>query len=326
MDFMKAVVYEKYGPPDVLQVKMVEKPVPGDDDVLIKIRAAEVTKADCEMRSLDFQVNWLRLPMRLALGFAKPKKPILGGYFSGEVASVGSKVSGLKIGDPVFGAAKLRLGAHAEYICLPAGYTIVSKPQTIGFEEAAAVPLGALNAIHFLRRATIQKGEAVLVNGAGGSIGVYGIQIAKAWGAEVTAVDAPHKENLLRRMGADHFLDHTKEDFARCGRRWDVIFNMVARRSFTDCMHALNPKGRYLMANPKLSDMLRSWMLRLHTDKKAIFAFAGETREELTAIREMIETGRLKPVVDRIYPFDQAAQAHRRVQTENRLGGVVVSI
>ena len=322
---MKAIGYEKYGSPDVLQVKTVEKPVPKDDEILIKIHAAEVTKADCEMRRLDFQVQWLRLPMRIALGITAPKKKILGGYFSGEVESVGKNVAGFKEGDHVFGAAKLRLGAHAEYMCLPASYTIVPKPQNTSFEEAAAAPLGGLNALHFLRRANIQKGETVLVNGAGGSIGIFGVQIAKAWGAEVTAVDGSHKENLLRHIGADYFIDYTKENFTKRGRTYDVILNMVAKQSYTECVRALNPKGRYLMANPKLSDMLRSFLTALLTDRKAIFAFAAETREELITIKEMIEQGQIKPAIDRIYSFEQAADAHRRVEAEQRLGAVIIS-
>ena len=323
---MKSIIYKKYGPPEVLQVENVEKPVPDDDQILIKIHAAEVTKADCEMRSLDFQVKWLRLPMRVALGITRPRKKILGGYFSGTVKSVGKKVATFEKGDEVLGAAGLRLGAHAEYLCLPAASTIVSKPRQTSFDAAAAVPLGGLNAIHFMQRATIQQGETVLVNGAGGSIGIYGIQIAKALGAEVTVVDSAHKEKMLRGIGADHFIDYAKEDFTQCNRTYDVIFNMVAKCSYTGCIRRLNPKGRYLMANPKLSDMWRASMTSMFTGKRAIFAFAGETKKELIAIKDMIENGRIKPVVDTVYPMDQAADAHRRVETEKRLGAVILSI
>ncbi len=322
---MKAIVYEKYGPPDVLRVKTVDTPTPMDDEILIRIHAAEVTKADCEMRNLDFQVKWLRLPMRIALGIKAPRKQILGGYFSGEVEAVGKNVTNLNKGDLVFGTARLRLGAHAEYLCLPARYTIVPKPHNTSFEEAAAVPLGGLNALHFLSKAAIKKGETVLINGAGGSIGIYGVQMAKALGAEVTAVDGPHKADLLRRIGADYFLDYTKENFTQRGRTYDVIFNMVASRSYSDCVGALNPKGRYLMANPKLSDMVRSFITALFADRKAVFAFAGETKEELIILKEMIEQGQIMPVVDTVYPFVQAAEAHRRVEAEQRLGAVIIS-
>ena len=322
---MKAIVYTKYGSPDVLQLKEVEKPTPKDDEVLIKVHASEVTKADCEMRSFNFQVKWFWLPLRVALGLIKPKKQILGGYFAGEVESVGKDVSKFMMRDQIFGATKLRLGAYGEYVCLPAGYTLVPKPYNVSFEEAAAVPLGGLNALHFLRKANIQKGEKVLVNGAGGSIGTFGVQIAKRMGAEVTAVDSTIKEEMLRRIGADHFIDYTKEDFTKCGQSYDVIFSMVAKSSYSKCVKALKPKGRYLMANPRVFDMLRSVLTSKFTDKTAIFAFARETEEELLTLKEMIEEGEIKPIVDQIYSFEQAAEAHRRVETEKRLGTVVIS-
>ncbi len=323
---MKAVVYAKYGSPNVLQLKEVEKPIPNDDEVLIKVHAAEATKADCELRSFNFPVKWFWLPLRIAMGLIKPKKQILGGYFAGEVESVGKDVSKFKKEDQIFGTTKLRMGAYGEYVCLPASYTLVPKPHNVSFEEAAAVPLGGLNALHFLRKANIRKGEKVLVNGAGGSIGTFGVQIAKAMGAQVTAVDSTIKEDMLRRIGADHFLDYTKEDFTKSGQTYDVIFDMVAKSSYSKCVKALNPKGRYLMANPRMSDMLRSVMTSMFTDKKAIFVFAGEKEEELLTLKKMIEAGNIKPIVDKIYPLEQTAEAHRRVETEQRLGPVVISV
>ena len=191
---MKAIVYTKYGSPDVLHMKEVEKPTPKDNEVLIKVHAAEATKGDCEMRSFNFPVKWFWLPLRIALGLIKPKRQILGGYFAGEVESVGKDVSKFKKGDQIFGSTKLQLGAYGEYLCLPDSHTLVSKPNNMSFEEAAAVPLGGLNALHFMRRANIQKGEKVLIIGAGGSIGFFAVQIAKSMGAEVTAVDSTIKE------------------------------------------------------------------------------------------------------------------------------------
>jgi len=323
---MKAIVYTKYGSPDVLQVKEVEKPKPKDNEVLIKVHAAEVTKADCEMRSFNFQVKWFWLPLRVALGLIKPRKQILGGYFSGEVESVGKDVSKFKKRDQIFGTTKLRLGAYGEYVCLPASYTLAPKPINVSFEEAAAVPLGGLNALHFLQKANIQNGEKVLVNGAGGSIGTFGVQIAKAMGAEVTAVDSTIKEEMLRRIGADHFIDHTKEDFTKYGQTYDVIFSMVAKSSYSECVKALKPKGRYLMANPRISDMLNSVLTSKFTDKTAIFVFAGEKEEELLVLKKMIEEGKIKSIVDKIFTFEQAAEAHRRVEAEKRLGIVVISV
>ncbi|MCP4752396.1 MAG: NAD(P)-dependent alcohol dehydrogenase [Proteobacteria bacterium] len=323
---MKAVVYTKYGSPDVLQIQEVEKPTPKDDEVLIKVHAAEATKSDCELRSFKFPVKWFWLPLRIAVGISKPKRQILGGYFAGEVESVGKNVSKVKQGDQVFGSAGLRLGAYGEYMCLPAEYTIVPKPINMDFEESAAVPLGGLNALHFMRKANIENGERVLVNGAGGSIGTFGVQIAKAMGAEVTAVDSTIKETMLRRIGADHFFDYTKEDFTKSGQTFDVIFDMVAGSSYSKCVKTLAPKGRYLMGNPRISDMARSVLTSRFTDKAAIFAFAGEKEEELLALKEMIEEGKIKPIVDKVYPIKQVADAHRRVETEQRLGVVVVSV
>lgn len=323
---MKAIVYIKYGGPEVLQISEIEKPEPEDDEVLIRIRAAEATKADCELRSFNFAVKWFWLPLRVAMGVTKPKKQVLGGYFAGEVESVGKDVLKFKKGDQVFGTTRLLFGAYGEYVCLPAHYTIVTKPHNMSFEQAAAVPLGGLNALHFMEKAKIRNGEKVLINGAGGSIGTFAVQIAKAMGAEVTAVDSTIKEVMLLRIGADHFFDYTKEDFTKSGQTYDVIFNMVARSSYSKCVNSLNPKGRYLLGNPRLSDMLRSFLTSKFTDKTATFAFAGEKEEELIEIRDMIEAGKIKSIVDKIYSHEQATEAHRRVETEQRLGIVVISM
>ena len=323
---MKAVVYTKYGPADVLQLKEVEKPTPMDDEILIKVRAAEATKADCELRSFKFAVKWFWLPLRIAMGIKKPKRQVLGGYFAGEVESVGKDVSKFTSGDQVFGTTNLRFGAYAEYLCLPASYTIAPKPKNMSFDEAAAVPLGGLNALHFLRKANIRSGEKVLVNGAGGSIGTFGVQIAKAMGAEVTAVDSSIKEDMLRRIGADHFFDYSKQAFTKSGQTYDVIFDMVAGSSYSACVSALKPGGRYLMVNPRVFDMLRSVFTSSFTDKTAMFAFAGEKEEELIYLKDMIEEGTIKSIVDKVYPLEQAAEAHRRVETEQRLGIVVISV
>ena len=323
---MRAVVYKKYGSADVLQVQTVKNPMPKDDELLIKVHAVEVTKTDCEMRGFNFQVKWFWLPLRIALGLLKPRKQILGGYFAGEVESVGKDVSKFKRRDQIFGAARLRLGAYGEYVCLPENYTLVPKPDNMSFEEAAAVPLGGLNALHFMRVAAVMEGDKVLVNGAGGSIGTFVVQIAKTMGAEVTAVDSGIKEEILRRIGADHFFDYTKEDFTKSGQTYDVIFSTVAKSDYAACTHMLNPKGRYLIGNPRFSDMLRSILTSTFTDKKVFFRFAREEAEELLALKEMLEAGKINSVVDRIYSMDRIAEAHRRVETEQRLGSVVMSM
>jgi len=323
---MKAIVYKKYGAPGVLQIEEIEKPVPRDDEVLIKIRAVEATKGDCELRSFNFAVKWFWLPLRIAVGVTRPRKQVLGGYFAGEVEAIGKDVSKFSKGDHVFGATGFQFGAYGEYLCLPGSATIAPMPCNMSFEEAAATPLGGLNALHFMRKANIRNGEKVLINGAGGSIGTFAVQIAKAMGAEVTAVDSTIKETMLRRIGADHFFDYTREDFTKSGQTYDVIFNMVARSSYSRCVNSLNPNGRYLMGNPRMSDMLRSVLTSRFTQKTAIFAFAGEKEEELLALKDMIEAGKIKSVVDKIYSPEQAADAHHRVETEQRLGIVVISM
>lgn len=323
---MKAIAYSKYGTASVLHLEEVEKPAPQDNEVLIRVRAVEVTKADVEMRRFRFAVKWFWLPMRIAFGIRRPRRRILGAYFSGEIESIGRNVTGYSEGDPVFGATGLRFGAYAEYVTLPSSCTIVAKPLNMSFEEAAAVPLGGLNALHFLRLANIQPGDTVLINGAGGSIGAHAIQIARAMGAEVTAVDSTVKEEFTRRMGADHFVDYTKDDFAARGRRYDVVFDMVPDSSYSACIGVLNPDGRYLSGNPRLSVMIRSVFTTRFTDKSARFAFAHESEAELLKLKEMIEDGQIRSIVDRVYPMEQAAEAHRRVESEQRLGAIVIDI
>ena len=323
---MKAITYADYGPPDVLRVEEVEKPTPSDDEVLIKVRAAEATKSDCEMRSFKFSVQWFWVPLRIALGIRKPKRKILGGYFSGEIESFGNHVTGFSKGDQVFGAAQLRLGTYGEYVALPASYAIAGKPANMSFAEAAAVPLGGLNALHFMRRAKVEAGESVLINGAGGSIGTHAVQIAKAMGAQVTAVDKAVKEDVVRRLGADRFIDYETENFATQGERYDVIFDMVPGSSYSACIRLLKRNGRYLSGNPRLSIMLRSLVTTLLTSKTASFAFARESKEELLALKDMIEDGKIRSIVDRIFPMEQAADAHELVETEQRRGAIVIAI
>jgi len=323
---MKAIVYTEYGPPEVLQIKEIEKPHPKNDEVLIKVHSTEVTKADCEMRSFNFAVKWFWLPLRLAWGVFKPKKQVLGGYFSGEIEDIGKNVSRFVIGDQVFGATRMRFGAYAEHLCLPSSYTLVKKPNNMTYEEAAAVPLGGLNALHFMRKAKIKEGDKILINGAGGSIGTFAVQIAKAMGAEVTVVDSSIKETMLRQIGADHFIDYTQENITKQGKTFDVIFNMVANSQYEDFIKILNPKGRYLIGNPKLVDMFLSVITTKFTDKSAIFTFAGEKEEELIILKKMIEEDKITSVVDKIFSFYQVVDAHQRVETEQRIGIVVLSL
>ena len=322
---MKAIVYREYGGPDVLHVEDVEKPKLAGNEVLINVTAVEATKSDCEMRSFNFAVSWFWLPLRVALGIRKPRNPILGNYFAGVVEATGDDVTRFQAGQNVFGGAGLRMGAYAEYFCIADSATMVTMPDNLPFAEAASVPLGGLNALHYMRKAKIQPGDKVLVNGAGASIGTFAVQIAKAMGAEVTAVDSSIKEEMLRDIGADHYVDYAKADFTKSGDTYDVIFSMVASTSYSSCIRALKPNGRYVMANPRLSDMLRSSVSSWFSDRKVMFAFAGEKEEELLELKRMLKAGEISATVDKIYSMEEAADAHRRVETERRLGAVVIS-
>jgi NADPH:quinone reductase-like Zn-dependent oxidoreductase len=323
---MKAITYSAYGPPEVLRVEHVPKPTCGDNELLVCVRAAEATKADCELRRFRFAVSWFWLPLRLALGVRRPRRRVLGGYFAGEIAAVGKAVTGFSVGDRVYGGTGLHLGCYAAYVALPARGPVAPMPATMDFVEAAAVPLGGLNALHFLSRANIGSGDEVLINGAGGSIGAHAVQIAKSLGARVTAVDHGRKEAFLRRLGADAFVDYRQTDFTADRQTYDVILSMVASTPYHRCIQALRPGGRYLIANPRLSDMLRALMTNHFTRQRVDVAFAPETRAGLDALRELIEQGKIGPIVDRVEPMEQAAEAHRLVEREARLGAIVLAI
>jgi len=246
---MKAIVWTKYGPPDVLQLREVEKPVPKDNEVLIRVKAATVTAGDCELRRFDITIM-LWLLVRIMVGIRKPRIKILGQEMAGEIESVGKNVTQFKKGDPVFAAAVMRLGAYAEYACLPGKYPIEIKPANMSYEEAATIPTGGLNALHFLRKGNIQSGQKVLIYGAGGSIGTFDVQLARYFGAEVTAVDSKDKLEMLLSIGADHVIDYTQEDFTKNGETYDIVFDVVGKSSFLRGIKSLKETGFYLVANP----------------------------------------------------------------------------
>ena len=254
---MKAILWTKYGSPDGLQLGEAAKPIPKDNEVLIKIAATTVTAGDCEVRSLKFPLH-LAIPLRLYIGLISPKRMrILGQELAGEVATVGKDVTKFKAGDQAFAQTGFGMGAYAEYICIPAeqagmGGPLALKPRNMTFEEAAAVPTGGLESLHFLRKANLQKGQKILINGAGGSIGTIAIQLAKHYGAEVTGVDSTHKLEMLSEIGADHVIDYTEEDFTKSGKTYDVIFDVVGKSSFSRCIRSLNENGRLLIGNPRM--------------------------------------------------------------------------
>ena len=323
---MKAIVYREYGSPDVLSIEEVSKPSPQSNEILVKVFAAEATKSDCEMRSFNFSVNWFWLPLRLAVGVFKPRRHILGGYFSGVVEDVGADVTRFKPGDKVFGSTGLSFGAYGEFMCVDHNATLSIKPENVSFEEAAATPLGGLNALHFMRLANIEKGQKVLINGAGGSIGSFALQIAKNRGAEVTAVDIGFKGEMLKSIGADHFIDYTQQDFADLSQQFDVVFDMVASSSLDKCLAILKPAGKYLTANPSFSKMIRSIWISRFTPKDVIFRFAKESQEELDCLAEMLNNQQIAPAIDEIFSMEEASIAHRKVEAEQRIGISVISV
>jgi 2-desacetyl-2-hydroxyethyl bacteriochlorophyllide A dehydrogenase len=313
---MKAIVCTKYGPPEVLQLKEVKKPTPKDNEVLIRIYAATVTAGDCEARAFKFPILFW-FPLRIMFGLIRPRIRILGQELAGEIDAVGKDAERFMEGDQVFAATGPGFGAYAEYKCQPSKYAIAIKPANMTFEEAASVPIG-VDALHFLRKGKIQSGEKVLINGAAGSIGAHAVQLAKSFGAEVTGVDSTEKLDMLRSIGADHVIDYTKEDFTKSGETYDVIFDVVGKSSFSRCVRSLKQNGRYLLANPRLFLMVRGLWTSLTSSKKVITGLASYKTEDLVFLKELIEAGKLKAVIDRRYPLEQAAEAHSYVETGHK--------
>jgi 2-desacetyl-2-hydroxyethyl bacteriochlorophyllide A dehydrogenase len=320
------MTWTRYGSPDVLRLEDVEKPVPGDNEILIRIHAATVTAGDCETRSFRFPFL-LWLPLRIYIGLRKPTRTtILGQELAGEIESAGKDVKPSRIGENVFGFTGLDFGAYAEYICLPGDAVLATKPSNMTHAEAATVPTGGTNALHFLREGKVQRGEKVLINGAGGSIGTFAVQIAKSLGAEVTAVDSTGKLDMLRSIGADRVIDYTREDFTESDESYDVVFDIVGKSSFSRSVRSLKRNGRYLLGNPRPSQMARALWTSTFSSKSVVFAFAGQKTEDLVLLRELIEAGTIKSVIDRRYPLEQTAEAHRYVEGGHKKGHVVIAV
>ncbi len=325
---MKAVVFTRYGSPDVLQLRQIAKPALKDDEVLIKVHATTVTMGDCEIRSSRFPL-WLWPLIRIWIGVFRPRKKVLGQELAGEVEAVGKSVTRFQKGESIFASTGMHLGSYAEYVVLPEAPeegVLAAKPANMTYAEAAALPVGGLIAWDFLSRATIQAGQKVLINGAGGSIGTYAVQIAKVFGAEVTSVDSTAKLDMLRTIGSDHVIDYTQDDFTRSGVTYDVIFDIVGKSPFSRSLKSLQPDGRYLLANPGLSYMLRGAWVSRSTNQKVIFTAPTPKPEDITELQALIEAGQVKTVIDRYYPLEQTADAHRYVDTGRKQGNVIITL
>lgn len=302
---MKAVVCTKYGSPDVLELHEINKPSPGKNEILVNIHATAVTSGDCRVRGFVCPILY-RIPMRIVLGFRKPRKPVLGVELSGEVEAVGSEVKRYKKGDRVFAFTGMRFGGYAEYICLPEDGLLAVKPDNITYEEAAAVFFGGTTALHFLRKGNIRNGQKVLIFGASGSVGTSAVQLAKHFGTEVTGICSTSNLELVRSLGADHAIDYTKEDFTANGQQYDIIFDAVGKTSKSACRKALAPNGKFVSVEGQ--------------------GVAKELMQDIVFLKALIESGKLKSVIDRCYPLEQIREAHAYVDKGHKKGNVIITV
>ena len=322
---MKAAVYNSYGPPEVLEVRDVEKPVPGDNEVLVRVRATTVCAADWRLRKADpFLVRFMN-------GLWRPTRVhILGMEFAGEVESVGKAVSRFKAGHQVFGGAGFKFGAYADYICLREDALLAAKPANMSYEEAAAVLFGAVTALHFLRKAGIHAGQKVLVYGASGSVGVFVVQLAKHFGARVTAVCSTANLDLVKSLGADEVVDYTREDFSSAGPVYDIVFDAHGKSGFPRSLKAIKRGGRYVRIGPCggmaafIGDLLRGIGVSMTGAAKVIGGITHSAVDDLSFLTALIEAGKLRTVIDRRYALDQIVEAHRYAEAGHKRGHVVI--
>ncbi|OEH94393.1 NAD(P)-dependent alcohol dehydrogenase [Bacillus solimangrovi] len=320
---MKAIMYTRYGSSNVLQLKEVEKPTVKDNEVLIKIYARTVSSGDVRMRIGSRKSLPLWPISKMAIGFTKPKRTILGMDLAGEIVEVGKDVKLFKQGDQVYGFNEK--GTYAEYISLPEDGPITIKPESMTYEEAAAVPFGAVSALYFLRKGNIQSEHKVLVYGASGSVGTYAVQLAKYFGAEVTGVCSSTNVELVKSLGADRVIDYTKEDFTKNDQSYDIIFDTVGKTKFSNCKASLKPKGYYVLAVMNFKQLFEILWTSKIGSKKVVSGLTPSRSEDLTFLKELIEAGEIKPVIDRSYPFEEIAKAHEYVEKGHKKGNVVIT-
>ena len=330
---MKAIIYTEYGSPDVLHLAEVEKPAPQDNEILIRIHAVSINVGDIWARNFKeisprkFSMPLpLWLPARMYFGFTKPRINILGSEFAGEIDSTGKDVKRFRKGDQVFGYRGQNMGANAEYLCMPESGLVAIQPSNMTCEVAATVPYGALTALDLLRKANIQPGHKVLINGASGGIGSAAVQLAKYYGAEVTGVCGTPRLEFVKSLGADKVIDYTREDFTKNGETYDLIFDILGKSSFAQCRNSLNQNGCYLLASFKMKQVFQMLWTSLTGGKKVICALSGEKIDDLLFVKELVETGKIKSIIDRRYPLEQAAEAHRYIETGNKKGNVILTL
>ncbi|MCE7947936.1 MAG: NAD(P)-dependent alcohol dehydrogenase [Chloroflexi bacterium CFX4] len=330
---MKAVVYTQYGSPDVLHLKDVARPMPKDQEILVKVRAVSINYGDLIARNFKNvsprafnmpSIFWL--PARIEFGFRKPKRHILGSEFAGEVEAIGKAVTRFKVGDQVFGYLGALMGANAEYLCIAETGLVTHKPANLSYEEAASIPYGALTALTLLRKVNIQRGQKVLVNGASGSIGAAAVQIAKHFGAEVIGVCSTPRLEFVKAIGADRVIDYTREDFTQGSETYDLIFDVLGKGSFSRARRVLKKNGRYLFASFRLKHLLRMLWTSRFGSKKVICALSSEKPMDMEIVRALAEAGELRAVIDKCYPLEQTAEAHRYVESGSKRGNVVITL
>lgn len=317
---MKAITFSKYGAPEVLQLQEVNKPLPKDNEILIRIFATAVNSGEVRIRKADpFAVRFL-------FGLTKPKLKTLGVVFSGEVETTGKNVTLFKTGDQVFGHTDMSFGTYAEYKCMPENASLALKPSTISHTQAAVIPFGAVTALHYIKKADLKQGQKILIVGASGAVGTAAIQIAKAFGAIVTGVCSTSNVALVRSLGADQVIDYTKEDYTKNGETYDVIFDTVNTISVSRSLKSLHQKGSLLLSAAMTKQMLQGFWTSMTTGIKVHTGLIIHNAEAMDFLKQQIEVGKLKPVIDRTYSLEQIAEAHRYVELGHKKGNVAISL